>query len=188
MGSLQRTQPQDLDDLTIQVALVRPGPIVGGAVNPYIERRQAHPRQPRLRDPYLHPSLQEPLKETLGTIIFQDQVIEVARAFAGFTAGEAESLRRAMSRKRSQEAMDDHRQAVHRRRPRAHIPTLSEEVIERVWSMVAGFAGFGFPKAHGAAFGLLAYQSTLATRPLLPQSSSARCSTSNRWGSTHPTA
>jgi len=159
MGSLRRTLPGDLDDLTIQVALVRPGPIVGGAVNTYIERRQALLANPDFQIPFLHPSLQEPLKETLGTIVFQDQVIEVARAFAGFTAGEAESLRRAMSRKRSQEAMDDHRQQF-ADGARASNPDVSEEVIERVWSMVAGFAGFGFPKAHGAAFGLLAYQST----------------------------
>jgi error-prone DNA polymerase len=159
MGSLQRTMPADLDDLTVQVALVRPGPIVGGAVNTYIERRQTLLANPDFQIPFLHPSLQEPLKETLGTIVFQDQVIEVARAFAGFTAGEAESLRRAMSRKRSQEAMDDHRgQFVDG--ARTTNPDVSEAVIEQVWSMVAGFAGFGFPKAHGAAFGLLAYQST----------------------------
>ena len=159
MGSLRRTRPANLQDLTVQVALVRPGPIVGGAVNPYIERRQALLRDPDHPIPYLHPSLQEPLKDTLGTIIFQDQVIEVARAFAGFTAGEAEGLRRAMSRKRSQEAMDSHHQQFIESAHRTH-PDATEETIERVWNMVAGFAGFGFPKSHGAAFGLLAYQST----------------------------
>jgi error-prone DNA polymerase len=159
MGSLQRTKPANLDDLTVQVALVRPGPIVGGAVNTYIERRQALLLDPHFKVPFLHHSLEEPLKETLGTIVFQDQVIEVARAFAGFTAGEAESLRRAMSRKRSQEAMDNHRQQF-LDGARASNPEATEAVIEQVWSMVAGFAGFGFPKAHGAAFGLLAYQST----------------------------
>jgi error-prone DNA polymerase len=159
IGSLLRTQPQTLQDLTIQVALVRPGPIVGGAVNPYIERRQALLRDPDFVVPYLHPSLEGPLKESLGTIIFQDQVIEVSRAFAGFTAGEAESLRRAMSRKRSREAMDGHRQQFIDGARATH-PDAGEETIERVWEMVAGFAGFGFPKAHGAAFGLLAYQST----------------------------
>ena len=70
-------------DLTVQVALVRPGPIVGGAVNPYIERRQALLRDPDHPIPYLHPSLREPLRETLGTIIFQDQVIDVARRSRG---------------------------------------------------------------------------------------------------------
>lgn len=159
MSSLRRTRPATLQDLTVQVALVRPGPIVGGAVNPYIERRQALLRDPDYPVPFLHPSLEAPLAETLGTIIFQDQVIEVARAFAGFTAGEAEGLRRAMSRKRSQEEMASHHQQFIDGARRAHLDA-SEAVIEQVWSMVAGFAGFGFPKSHGAAFGLLAYQST----------------------------
>jgi error-prone DNA polymerase len=158
IGSLYRTQPKTLADLTIQVALVRPGPIVGGAVNPYIERRQEILRNPDFRVPYLHPSLEEPLKETLGTIIFQDQVIEVARAFAGFTAGQAESLRRAMSRKRSVEAMNAHREQFLDGAMRTH-PDAGDEVIAHVWEMVVGFAGFGFPKAHGASFGLTAYKS-----------------------------
>ena len=159
MGSLRRTRPTNLADLTIQVALVRPGPIVGGSVSPYIERRQRQAVDPDFEVPYLHPSLKEPLAETLGTIIFQDQVIEVSRSFSGFTAGEAEGLRRAMSRKRSQEAIDSHRERFVQGARATH-PDASEEVIEQVWSMVAGFAGFGFPKSHGAAFGLLAYQST----------------------------
>jgi error-prone DNA polymerase len=159
MGSLRRTRPANLQDLTVQVALVRPGPIVGGAVNPYIERRQALLRDPTFQVSYLHQSLEEPLAETLGTIIFQDQVIDVARAFAGFTAREAEGLRRAMSRKRSAEAMDEHRQQFIEGARRTH-PDVVEHLAGQVWQMVAGFAGFGFPKSHGAAFGLLAYQST----------------------------
>ncbi len=168
MQSLWRTQPETLDDLTIQVALVRPGPIQGGAVNPYIKRRQALARDPGFQIPFLHPSLEEPLAQTLGTIIFQDQVIEVARAFAGFTAGEAESLRRAMSRKRSQAAIDSHRQQFVEGAKRTH-PDASEEVIEQVWDTTRGFAGFGFPKSHGAAFGLLAYQSTWLRVHYLPE-------------------
>ena len=105
MASLHRTRPETLDDITIQVAIVRPGPIVGGAVNPYITRRQRLRVDPDFQIPYEHPSLEEPLRDTLGTIIFQDQVIEVARAFAGFTHSEAEGLRRAMSRKRSEAAI-----------------------------------------------------------------------------------
>ncbi len=159
MGSLRRTRPANLEDLTVQVALVRPGPIVGGAVNPYIERRQRLLVNPDYEVPYEHPSLREPLRETLGTIIFQDQVIEVARAFAGFTSGQAEGLRRAMSRKRSEEAMQSHRLQFVQGAMATH-PDASEATVERVWGMVSGFAGFGFPKAHGAAFGLLAYQST----------------------------
>jgi error-prone DNA polymerase len=159
MGSLRRTRPATLEDLTVQVALVRPGPIVGGAVNPYIERRQRLLADPGCEVPFEHPSLREPLGETLGTIIFQDQVIEVARAFAGFTSGQAESLRRAMSRKRSEEAMQSHRRQFVEGALATH-PDVGEATVRRVWEMVSGFAGFGFPKAHGAAFGLLAYQST----------------------------
>jgi error-prone DNA polymerase len=159
MGSLRRTRPANLHDLTIQVALVRPGPIVGGAVNPYIERLQRVRADPSYEVPYDHPSLKEVLGDTLGTIIFQDQVIEVAMAFAGFSPGEAEGLRRAMSRKRSVAAIE----AYHGRfvqRSVARWEDVDEELGERVWNMVKGFSGFGFPKAHGAAFGLLAYQST----------------------------
>ena len=85
MQSLRRTRPANLKDLTVQVAIVRPGPIQGGAVNPYIERRQRLRVDPGYQVPYDHPSLEPVLSETLGTIIFQDQVLEVAIAFAGFT-------------------------------------------------------------------------------------------------------
>ncbi|HVP03615.1 MAG TPA: DNA polymerase III subunit alpha [Solirubrobacteraceae bacterium] len=159
MASLRRTRPESLDDLTIQVAIVRPGPIQGGAVNPYIERRQALRADPTFVVPYDHPSLEPVLRDTLGTIIFQDQVIEVAMAFAGFSPGEAEGLRRAMSRKRSLAAVESH----HRRfveGAMARWDDVDEALAERVFSMIIGFSGFGFPKAHGAAFGLLAYQST----------------------------
>ena len=156
--SLLRTRPETLDDLTIQVAIVRPGPIQGGAVNPYIERRQRLREDPDFQVPYLHPSLEPILRDTLGTIIFQDQVIEVAIAFAGFSPGEAEGLRRAMSRKRSQAAIEAYHQRFVEGAAAAH--GADEETAERVWRMIVGFSGFGFPKAHGAAFGLLAYQST----------------------------
>jgi error-prone DNA polymerase len=159
MGSLRRTRPKNLDEITIQVAIVRPGPIVGGAVNPYIERRQRLNVDPDFQVPYLHPSLEPPLRDTLGTIIFQDQVLEVAQAFAGFSVGEAESLRRAMSRKRSAEAIEAHHRRFVEGATSRH-PDVTEELAERVFQMVSGFSGFGFPKAHGAAFGLLAYQST----------------------------
>jgi error-prone DNA polymerase len=157
MQMLKRTRPENLDDLTVQVALVRPGPILGGAVHPYVERRRLLRKDPSYQVPYLHPALEPPLRDTLGAIVFQDQVIEVAMAFAGFTAGEAEGLRRAMSRKRSEAALRSYEQkflagAIER--------DASEEIAARVWSQIVGFSGFGFPKAHSAAFGLLAYQST----------------------------
>jgi len=158
MQSLRRTRPENLAELAVQVAIIRPGPIQGGAVNPYIERRQRLREDPSYEPPCLHPSLAGVLRETLGTIIFQDQVLEVAQAFAGFGPGEADGLRRAMSRKRASVAIERYRQrfiegaAAHVGAPQA--------LAQRVWEMVAGFAGFGFPKAHSAAFGLLAYQST----------------------------
>ena len=158
MQSLRRTRPETLKDLTIQVAIVRPGPIQGGAVNPYIERRQRLRVDPDFQIPYEHPSLESVLHETLGTIIFQDQVLEVAIAFAGFSTGEAEGLRRAMSRKRSQAAIEAHHRRFVAGAKRLH--DVDDETAERVFSMIQGFSGFGFPKAHGAAFGLLAYQST----------------------------
>jgi error-prone DNA polymerase len=158
MQSLFRTRPETLQDITIQVAIVRPGPIQGGAVNPYIARRQRLRVDPDYQVPYEHPSLEPVLKETLGTIIFQDQVLEVAIAFAGFSPGEAEGLRRAMSRKRSEAAIEAHHKRFVAGARRKH--GVDEATAERVFEMVRGFSGFGFPKAHGAAFGLLAYQST----------------------------
>jgi error-prone DNA polymerase len=157
MQMLKRTRPETLDDLTVQVALVRPGPIIGGAVHPYIERRKALRADPSYEVPYEHPSLEPVLRDTLGTIVFQDQVLEVAMAFAGFSPGEAEGLRRAMSRRRSEAAIRAYEEkfiagAMER--------DASREVAERVWTQIVGFSGFGFPKAHSAAFGLLAYQST----------------------------
>jgi error-prone DNA polymerase len=158
MQSLLRTRPENLKDIAIQVAIVRPGPIQGGAVNPYIERRQRLRIDPDYQIPYEHPSLEPALRETLGAIIFQDQVLEVASAFAGFRPGEAEDLRRAMSRKRSEAAIEAHHQSFVEGAMRLH--GVDAELAERVFEKVKGFSGFGFPKAHAAAFGLLAYQST----------------------------
>ncbi len=158
MASLRRTRPENLKDITIQVAIVRPGPIQGGAVNPYIERRQRLRVDPDYQVPYEHPSLEAVLGETLGTIIFQDQVLEVSIAFAGFALGRGRGA-----------AAGDEPQALGGGDPglsralrggaqRKH--GVDAETAERVFAMVKGFSGFGFPKAHGAAFGLLAYQST----------------------------
>ena len=157
MQMLKRTRPESLDDLTVQVALVRPGPIQGGAVHPYIERRKATRADPDYQVPYEHPSLEPVLRDTLGAIVFQDQVIEVATAFAGFTPGEAEGLRRAMSRNRSEAAMRGYEAKFV---DGAMRNGASLEVARRVYGQIVGFSGFGFPKAHSAAFGLLAYQST----------------------------
>jgi error-prone DNA polymerase len=161
MQMLPRTRPQNLDDLTVQVALVRPGPIQGGAVHPYIERRKRQRQYEgegrEYEVPYEHPLLESALEETLGTIVYQEQVLEVAIALADFSHAEAETLRRAMSRKRSQQAIDEHRDSFLVGAVGAKEVPL--ETAERVWEQIQGFAGFGFPKAHSAAFGLLAYQS-----------------------------
>jgi error-prone DNA polymerase len=156
MQMLPRTQPRDIDDVIVQVALVRPGPIQGGAIHPYIERRKLRRENPGYEIPYPHPLLEPVLEETLGTIVFQEQVIESVMALADFSSSEAEGLRRAMSRKRSEEAIAEHRR---RFLAGAGANGVCEEVAERVWSQIQGFSGYGFPKAHSAAFGLLAYQS-----------------------------
>jgi error-prone DNA polymerase len=150
MQTLPRVQPRTLEDLTVQVAIIRPGPIVGGSVNPYINRRMK--REPITFD---HPSLEPVLAETLGVILYQEQVLQVAIALAGFSAGQAESLRRAMSRKRSHEAIGKLKEEFI---SGALGQGVSKAVADRVFQKIAGFAEFGFPKAHAAAFGLLAYQ------------------------------
>ena len=110
MQSLLRTKPANLDDITVQVALVRPGPIQGKAVHPYIDARQRLREDPTYVFPVDHELLREPLRSTFGVVVFQDQVLEVAIALAGFTVGEAEGLRRAMSRKRSHDALEAYRE------------------------------------------------------------------------------
>ena len=156
MQSLLRTRPENLDDLTVQVALVRPGPIQGKAVHPYIAHRERLRHDPDFVPPVDHPSLAEPLRYTLGVVVFQDQVLEVAMALAGFTIGEAEGLRRAMSRKRSAEALEAYRE---RFVEGSVARGVDAELADTVFDQLAGFSGFGFPKSHAAAFALLAYQS-----------------------------
>ena len=161
MQMLLRTRPENLEDLTVEVALVRPGPIQGGAVHPYLERREAVRNDPDYPIPYDHPLLAEALADTLGVIVYQDQVLDVAVALAGFSQGQAESLRRAMSRRRSREAMVAHWHAF---RDGARGRGVAEPVARLVFEKIVAFSEFGFPKAHAAAFGLLAYQSAWLRR------------------------
>jgi error-prone DNA polymerase len=156
MQTILRTRPENLDDITIQVALVRPGPIQGKAVHPYIERRQKLREDPHYEPPADHPLLREPLRETLGVVVFQDQVLDVAIHLAGFTVGEAEGLRRAMSRKRSHAALEAYRT---RFVAGALAKDVDEALAHMIYDKLVAFSGFGFPKSHSAAFGLLAYQS-----------------------------
>ncbi len=157
MQSVLQTQPENLDDLTVQVALVRPGPIQGKAVHPYVQHRKARKLNPDFVAPVDHPLLAEPLRETLGVVVFQDQVLDVAMAVAGFTVGEAEGLRRAMSRKRSRDALEAYRM---RFKAGAAARGVDEPTADLIYDKLVAFSGFGFPKSHAAAFGLLAYQST----------------------------
>ena len=153
---IRRVRPRNLEDLAIQVAIVRPGPIVGGAVNPYVRRREQLRADPGFKIPYDHPLLAEALGETLGVVIFQDQVLKVSQALAGFTDGQAEELRRAMSRKRSKDALRSHWSEF---REGAAANGVDEATARTVFTQVVAFSEFGFPKSHAAAFGLLAFQS-----------------------------
>jgi error-prone DNA polymerase len=154
---LPRTQPRRLEDLIVEVAIVRPGPIVGGAVKPYVAHRQrARTSFLPIEPEYDHESLVPVLQETHGVILYQEQVIEVAMALAGFTAGQADALRRSMTRKRSREAMVSlwtqfRDGAVHK--------GVEPAIARTVFKKLLGFASYGFPKAHAAAFAILAYQS-----------------------------
>jgi error-prone DNA polymerase len=161
MQMLPRTRPRSLDDLTVQVAIIRPGPIVGGAVNPYVKHRQAQLIDPDFKPPFDHPSLEPVLSETLGVILYQEQVLQAAIAVAGFTEGQAEALRRAMSRKRSRENMTRFWELF---RDGAASRGVSEDIAKTVFEKIIAFAEFGFPKSHSAAFAILAYQSAWLRR------------------------
>jgi len=157
---IRRVRPRNLPDLAVQVAIVRPGPIVGGAVNPYVRRREAQryarERGVAYQPPVDHELLRDALGETLGVIIFQDQVLQICQALASFTAGQAEALRRAMSRRRSRELLEGFWEEFRDGAAKNGVP---EDTAQRVFEQVVAFSAFGFPKSHAAAFGLLAYQS-----------------------------
>src|SRR6476659_9490483 len=166
MQVILRTRPETIDDITVQVALVRPGPIQGKAVHPYVERRQLRRDDPTYVAPADHPLLEEPLRETLGVVVFQDQVLDVAVHLAGFTVGEAEGLRRAMSRKRSLAALEAWRE---RFVAGAQEKGVEETKAHELYDKLVAFSGFGFPKSHAAAFGLLAYQSAWLRHHYAPE-------------------
>ena len=166
MQVVLRTRPETIDDITVQVALVRPGPIQGKAVHPYVERRQKLRDDPGYRAPADHPLLEEPLRETLGVVVFQDQVLDVAVHLAGFSVGEAEGLRRAMSRKRSLAALESWRE---RFVAGALEQGVEEAKAHELYDKLVAFSGFGFPKSHAAAFGLLAYQSAWLRHHYAPE-------------------
>jgi error-prone DNA polymerase len=158
---LPRTRPRSLDDLAIQVALVRPGPIVGGAVNPYVHRRELLRRNPTYQPRADHPLIDEPLRDTLGIVLYQDQVLEVAIRIGGFTAGQADQFRRAMSRRRSQAAMERFREQF---LDGARANGVPPATAEQIFAKLLAFSEFGFPKSHAYAFAVLAYQSAWLRR------------------------
>jgi error-prone DNA polymerase len=151
MATLPRMQPRTFYDLVVEVAIIRPGPIVGRMVNPYLERRAG-----REAVAYPHPCLEPILARTLGVPIFQEQLLRVAMAAAGFTGGEAEELRRAMGFKRSVERMHRIEARLRAGMTARGIPGEAQEEIVRG---ITSFALYGFPESHAASFALLAYAS-----------------------------
>jgi error-prone DNA polymerase len=149
MNLQPRFRPTGMADVIIEVALIRPGPIQGGMAKAYLARRDS--AEPVT---YWHPSLESVLAETLGIVVFQEQVLRVAMAIAGFSGGEADALRRAMSRKRSYQAMEQQRAAfVAGARARGVDAATADDVFDHL----LGFASYGFCKSHAAAFAQLTY-------------------------------
>lgn len=151
MQTLPQIRPRSIEDLTIEVALIRPGPLQGNMVHPYIQRRKGLEKVT-----YLHPKLKPVLEDTLGVLLFQEQVIQVATIIANFTPGEADSLRRAMSKKRSRDAMNELRQNFI---DGAKKNGVGSSLAGRIFQALEGFAEYGFCKSHAAGFALLCYQS-----------------------------
>lgn len=149
MAMLPRLRPNTFYDLVIEVAIVRPGPIQGDMVHPYLRRRKGE-------EPvdYPHPKLERILKKTLGVPIFQEQVMKLAVEAAGYTPGEADQLRRDMAAWRRSGRIEKHRERMIPRMLEEGIP---EDFAERVFSQIRGFGEYGFPESHAASFALLAY-------------------------------
>ena len=151
MSCLPRLRPTRFYDLVVQVAIIRPGPIVGKMVHPYLNRRQG--REPVT---YPHPSLEPALKRTLGVPLFQEQLLRVAMIAAGFTGGQAEELRRAFGFKRSEERMGDIEVELRNgMTDRGILGEAQEQIVQAITS----FALYGFPESHAASFALIAYAS-----------------------------
>ncbi len=151
MATLPRMKPDHFYDLVVEVAIIRPGPIVGKMVHPYLRRRNGI-------EPvgYLHPSLEPILKRTLGVPLFQEQLLRIAMTVAGFTGGEAEELRRAMGFKRSEKRM----KAIEARlRAGMGERRITGEVADTIVRSISSFALYGFPESHAASFALIAYAS-----------------------------
>ena len=153
MATLPRLRPRVFYDLVVEVALIRPGPIQGGSVHPYIRRRNG-------LDPvvYDHPSMESALRKTLGVPLFQEQLMQLAVDCAGFSGAEADQLRRAMGSKRSTERMQRLRGRFFDGMRRLH--GADDEVIDRVYEKLEAFANFGFPESHSLSFASLVFYSS----------------------------
>jgi len=151
MSCLPRLRPQKFYDIVVQVAIIRPGPIVGNMVHPYLKRRQG-----RARVQYPHPSLEPVLKRTLGVPLFQEQLLKMAMICAGFSGGEAEELRRAFGFKRSEARMKEVEVKLRRGMDCNGITGKSQDEIVQ---SITSFALYGFPESHAASFALIAYAS-----------------------------
>ncbi|MDA8392467.1 MAG: error-prone DNA polymerase, partial [Actinomycetota bacterium] len=151
MATLPRLRPRSFYDLVVGVALIRPGPIQGGSVHPYLARRNG--TEPVT---YLHPLLEPCLRKTLGVPLFQEQLMQMAIDAAGFTAPEADRLRQAMSSKRSSRRMDELRGRLYQGMADRGI---TGEVADRIFAKMSAFANFGFPESHSVSFAYLVYAS-----------------------------
>ncbi len=151
MSCLPRLRPRRFYDIVVQVAIIRPGPIVGQMVNPFLQRRMG--REPIT---YPHPSLEPVLARTLGVPLFQEQLLRMAMVVAGFSGGEAEELRRAMGFKRSETRMKEIEAKLRAGMERNGI---SREAQEQIVLSITSFALYGFPESHAASFALIAYAS-----------------------------
>ncbi|MBI3299141.1 MAG: error-prone DNA polymerase [Elusimicrobia bacterium] len=151
MASLVRHLPERFYDIVVQVAIIRPGPITGGMVNPFFARRRG--REPVT---YPHPCLEPILKRTLGVPLFQEQLLRMAMTAAGFSGGEAEELRRAMGFKRSAERMEAVELRLRAGMTKKGIGSAAQDQISK---LITSFALYGFPESHAASFALLAYAS-----------------------------
>jgi len=151
MSCLPRLRPQNFYDIVVQVAIIRPGPIVGQMVNPFLKRRQG-----RETVTYPHPSLEPVLERTLGVPLFQEQLLRMAMIAANFSGGEAEELRRAMGFKRSEQRMKEIEAKL---RAGMQRNSISHEAQEQIILSITSFALYGFPESHAASFALIAYAS-----------------------------
>jgi error-prone DNA polymerase len=151
MSMLPRLKPRSFYDLVVEVAIIRPGPIQGDMVHPYLKRRNGE--EPVV---YAHPSLEPVLARTLGVPLFQEQGMKLAITAAGFTPGEADELRRAMGHKRSHERMAALKERLYAGMARHGIP---QTAAENIYKQLSAFADYGFPESHAASFALLVYAS-----------------------------